>query len=168
MIPRLANVGAVDALPSSGSAPMTFMCLSISISERCFVKRSEGLRDPSIFSKLNIFVACASCSHKLWVRMCLSFPIHRRLMMPSAALASAYTDAPISIPMSLAHACTPRSSQEQATMPYVSASADDKAIVRCCRDQVLIVCDPNIITPPLVDFRLLEQPAQSESEKPSI
>mgnify|MGYP003322057027 CR=1 FL=1 len=61
----------------------------------------------------------------------------------------------------------PRSSQEQATIPCVSASADERAIVRCWRDQLLIVWEPTMMTPPLVDLRLCPHPAQSESEKPS-
>ena len=122
------------------------------------------------FPGIALILMCPSPTRS-WIQRYLVWmwrilPIPRRCIMPSAALASAYTDAPITIPRSLAQDWMPRSSHEQATMPWVSASAEDNAMVRCWRDQLLIVCDPIIITPPLVDFLLWPQPAQSESEKP--
>ena len=85
------SVGAEDARPPSGTADMYSMCLCWRVSLRCFVMRSEGLRLPSIFSNPSRFCACASCSHRLWVRICRTFPMPRRCTIPKAALASAYT-----------------------------------------------------------------------------
>ena len=64
---------------------------------------------------------------------------------------------------SLAQDWIPSSSAEHATIPYVSASAEDNAMTRCCRLHDLIKCLPSMIAPPDVDLRELEQAAQSES-----
>ena len=157
------NAGDIAGLPGKNSILHVAECLSRGSSARCFVSISAGFCTPCTFRNWIIFCLAACCSHKALVSMCLNFPRPCRCMMPSAALASAYRRAPSHVPKSRASDRHPSNSAAALTVPYNSASADERATRVCIRDQERIKCEPCSTIPPLVDFRVERHPPQSVS-----
>eukprot|EP00969_Alexandrium_andersonii_P088899 3923526-Alexandrium_andersonii.AAC.1 len=90
-------------------------------------------------------------------------PMPGRPQMPIAALLSAQTRNPASMPKSRATDTSHRPSADPSTTPASSASAELRAIVFWVVDQRLIVREPHMAAPPQVERRAAAQPAKSVS-----
>eukprot|EP00973_Karenia_brevis_P037947 5233062-Karenia_brevis.AAC.1 len=81
--------------------------------------------------------------------MCLTFPNPFLEIIPSAAVASAYTLQLASSPKYFRAAAIPSPSAVAFMHAYKSDSADDKAIKDCVLDHDFIKCPPMQMAPPL-------------------
>eukprot|EP00969_Alexandrium_andersonii_P051890 2279082-Alexandrium_andersonii.AAC.1 len=80
-----------------------------------------------------------------------------------AALLSAHTRSSVSIPKSWVTDTSPTPSAAPLTMPASSASPELRAMVFWVVDQSLIVREPHMAAPPLVERRVDMHPAKSVS-----
>ena len=127
--------GADEARPSRYLQPYR----AIKLSSRCrlmlcLVSMSAGLRVPSTFLYASLLVHLCSCTQRACTRRWRTLPVPVRWAMPSAALLSAFTSPSTSTPMSRRSPITPIASADAAAMACSSASADDRATVRCWRE----------------------------------
>ena len=130
---------------------------------KCFVNRSAGLFLPSTLLNCNLLSAAVCWIHSRPVSMCRVLPSPRLLMIPQAALASPQISPVACHPKSFRRLSIPKVSAAAFSVAYSSLSPE----LRATSDWVLLhpfrVCLPRVMQPPMVDFLVSLQPAQSAS-----
>ena len=151
------------ALPAVNLYSNVVVCLSMVVTSKCFVNKSAGLFLPSTLWNLYLLSAAVCCTHSSPVSICLVLPRPFRLMIPRAALASPQTSPVTRQPKSFMRLNMPSVSAAAFNVAYNSLSPELSATRDCVLLHPLSVCLPRVMHPPVVDFLVSVQPAQSAS-----